>query len=132
MASFIFGFIFIVVAIVCFGGSFYFYKKSKDYLAKVARVQGTVKDFQKKGDAYYPIFEFQPPSGNPITITSNTGRYPPAYEVGEQVAVLYDPSSPHEAKLDTIFGTYLESLITAGAGGLSLIIGLIITILFDF
>ena len=130
MASFVFGLIFLTAAMLCFGTSFLFYKKSKAYLAKAGKAEGTVKDLEKSGGVYYPIFEFQPPDGKPVTIKATTGSDPPSYKIGDKVDVVFDPKSPHEAKVNTIFQTYLESLISGALGALIFVIGLVFTVFF--
>ena len=48
---------------------------------------------------YIPVVEFEA-SGRAYTIEGDTASYPPAYDVGERVPVIYDPSDPQTAQID--------------------------------
>ncbi len=123
-----FGFIFLVASILCFGVAFYFYQKSRAFQSKAQKATGVVKDFKKQGGVNFPIIEFTPPNGNPITFKSDIGSSPPSYKVGEQVRVSFEPDSPHSASIDSFFHTYMEALICCALGGLSFLIGIILTL----
>lgn len=48
---------------------------------------------------YYPVVEFAP-SGRPArTVQLDEGSWPPAYEVGDEVTILYDPDRPNNARI---------------------------------
>lgn len=60
--------------------------------------QGT---YQAPQDYYYPVVEFSLPDGTRKTVQLSEGSWPPAYEVGEQVTVLYDPGKPINARIQS-------------------------------
>lgn len=60
-------------------------------------------DEQSDGDGgcctYVPIVEFEA-GGQVRTIVGGTASDPPAYEIGERVPVIYDPSDPQTAQIN--------------------------------
>jgi hypothetical protein len=64
----------------------------------------TRKDDQGN-EFYYPVVEFSPAGGCPRTVQMPEGSWPPAYEIGDPVTVLYDPQQPLNARVKTTSGT---------------------------
>ena len=60
--------------------------------------QGT---YQAPQDYYFPIVEFALPDGTRKIVQLAEGSWPPAYEIGEQVTVLYDPEKPINARIQS-------------------------------
>jgi hypothetical protein len=66
---------------------------------------GTVLLLEESNDSeggccvYSPVIEFNA-NGQTYSFESNNASYPPAYEVGEQVSVLYDPANPDTAQIN--------------------------------
>lgn len=48
---------------------------------------------------YSPVIEFEA-NGQTWTIESNNASDPPAYEVGDEVSILYDPANPETAQIN--------------------------------
>ena len=48
---------------------------------------------------YSPVIEFNA-NGQTFSFDGDTASYPPAYEVGEEVSVLYDPADPDTAQIN--------------------------------
>ena len=48
---------------------------------------------------YSPVIEFNL-NGQTYSFEGDNASYPPAYEVGESVSVLYDPAEPHTAQIN--------------------------------
>jgi hypothetical protein len=69
---------------------------------------GTVVQLSERSDpeggccTYVPVVDFE--VNNQIyTFEGDHASYPPAYEVGEQVDVRYDPTNPNTAQIDSLF-----------------------------
>lgn len=75
------------------------------------------------GLAYYPELRFVTADGRTVSVRGNIGASPPAYRVGDQVPVLYDPGEPARASIDTAAGRWLVAVVFAGFGVLWLLIG---------
>jgi len=57
--------------------------------------------YQAPQDYYYPIVEFALPDGTQKTVQLSEGSWPPAYEKGEPVTILYDPDKPIDARIQS-------------------------------
>ena len=61
----------------------------------------------------YPVVEFAVP-GQPLqTVQMSEGAWPPAYTIGDQVTVLYDPQQPRNARIKSFASTLLLWLLPA-------------------
>lgn len=80
--------------------------------------------YQAPQDYYYPVVEFALPDGKIKTVQLSEGSWPPAYEVGEQVTVLYDPSKPINARIQSASSNILMWLVPGitGAVGVGFLI----------
>jgi hypothetical protein len=58
-----------------------------------------------------PKVKFTTAAGETITFTYSVSSRPPAYRTGQTVTVRYQPSRPHEARLNTLAGVWLTSLL---------------------
>ena len=69
---------------------------------------GTVVRLNEQSDAeggcctYVPVVDFYV-NDQVYTFEGDNASYPPAYEVGEQVNVIYDPTNPNTAQIDSLF-----------------------------
>ncbi|MBN1454090.1 MAG: DUF3592 domain-containing protein [Anaerolineales bacterium] len=48
---------------------------------------------------FYPVVEFDLPNGTRKRIQLSEGSWPPEYEIGQPVTVLYDPAHPLDARI---------------------------------
>lgn len=60
---------------------------------------------------YSPVIEFTASDSQTYTFDSQNSSYPPAYEVGEEVSVLYDPQNPQTAQINKWTERWLMPLI---------------------
>jgi hypothetical protein len=70
---------------------------------------------------YSPVIEFDA-NGQTYTFESDNASYPPEYEVGEEVRVLYNPSNPNNAQINKASERWLMPVLVIPA----MIIGSII------
>jgi hypothetical protein len=110
------------------------YNRAANFKKIAAEAQGTVIELKEDSSGanshtvYYPIIRFADKAGQEHTLYSTSGSFPPAYEVGERVSVLYDPANPKEAKVNSFTGLWLLPLILGILGGLELLAGLFLLI----
>lgn len=80
------------------------------------RTTGTVVGLDERSDGdggcctYVPVIEFQA-NDRTYTFEGDNASYPPAYEVGEQVNVLYHPANPDTAQIDSFFERWVFPII---------------------
>lgn len=71
---------------------------------------------------YYPVVAFQAVDGRSGSITGSVGSSRPAYKVGQQVELYYDPANPAEAHMGSLLGGSPWLLVL---GILTLVFGLV-------
>jgi len=69
------------------------------------------------GEAYYPVVEFTASDGKRRQVQLSEGSFPPAYEVEDEVTVLYEPERPLEARIKS-FGSSALMWILPGITGI--------------
>lgn len=78
--------------------------------------EGEVTRLEESSDSdggcctYSPVVEFEV-NGQTYTFESENASYPPAYEVGESVQVLYDPNDPNTAQINKYSERWLMPII---------------------
>jgi len=93
-------------------------------LSREESAPGVVVDLVTRKDSAgqefsYPVVEFVLPDGSRKTVQLSEGYWPPAYEKGEPVTVLYDPERPLNARIKSSSGTvsrWTWSIITGVLG----------------
>ncbi len=63
---------------------------------------------------YSPVIEFEA-NGQTYSFEGDTASYPPAYDVGEEVSVLYDPADPNTAQINKWTERWLMPVILVPA-----------------
>jgi hypothetical protein len=93
----------------------YFIRSSAVADGKVLSLRETVKhsDNPNQSDSitYAPVFTFKAADGASYTISSDTGSLPAGFAVGEIVHVLYLPSNPSGARIDSFEQLWIFPLI---------------------
>ena len=56
---------------------------------------------------YYPVVEFDLPDGAHKRVQLPEGSWPPEYEIGQPVTILYDPAHPLDARIKSSSSTLL-------------------------
>ena len=73
---------------------------------------GTVVRLSERSDSeggcctYVPVIDFNA-NDRVYTFEGDNASYPPAYDVGEQVDVRYDPTNPNTAQIDSFFERWI-------------------------
>lgn len=69
-----------------------------------------------------PAVRFVTASGEPLFFRGEVCSNPPAFGLGDPVAVLYDPAQPARAKIDGFLENWFVSLVLGGIGSVFLLI----------
>jgi len=92
-------------------------------IATAARADGIVTDLivdrDSDGETYHPHVRFVTAKGEPVEFTSSIGSNPAGFDIGEHVTILYDPSDPQDARIDSFVQLWFGPLF-AGVFGLVL------------
>ncbi len=79
------------------------------------------------GEAYYPVVEFTAKDGKRRSVQLSEGSFPPSYEVGDEVTILYEPDRPLDARIKS-FASSAGMWILPGITGI-LGIGFLIAVI---
>jgi hypothetical protein len=63
---------------------------------------------------YAPRVRYTTADGREIVFVSDTASSPASYSEGDRVTIRYRPDEPTNARLDTVTGIWLSSIITGG------------------
>lgn len=98
---FFFG-IFALIGTGCGIGAAVTWLNSVDLSNTGVQTTGIVTDLirSSKGSTQAPVVEFQLENGTKHTYTSNVFSSPPAYDLGERIALWYDPADPDVVVMD--------------------------------
>lgn len=103
------------------------YQKTQDLLNKGIRTSANVVAYEtsrgKNSTLYAPVFEYKDRSQELITFTSSVKSSPPAYDIGEQVNIVYNTRNPQDVKIVSFWGLYAASVILLMIASPLLVIG---------
>lgn len=109
--------LFMVMGLLFFGIGLFVVIDTQHFLQRATAATTAVVvecDRTEKG-ACTPTLQFKTPSGETITVTSSVSST--AFEVGQQMPVVYDPHHPQEARMSSWFALWLFPSIFLGVGG---------------
>lgn len=108
----------------------YLFFNTKHFINNANLVQGVViENIRSSSDdsyTYRPMIEFTTQDGRRIKFVSKLGSGSPSYSVGQHVDVLYVPSAPENAKINSFMNLYFVTLILGVMSGVilaSLLVG---------
>lgn len=122
-----------VAFVLLFGWLYYTFSGNQALAQNGESATGVVVALEESGDpeggccVYTPLVEFSV-SGQRYTFEGGVASDPPAYEVGEQVAVLYDPNDPETADIESLVASAPVWLVV----GMALVVLVAIVINFFF
>lgn len=94
---------------------------------------GTVIDLEESSNegsvAYSPVIEFTATNDQTYTFTGGAASNPPAYAIGDRVALRYDPANPDNVRIDNPWNLWGWAAILGCGGGLLILIQLGITLM---
>jgi hypothetical protein len=113
--------IFLLVGLGMLGGAGYLFVDTRQDVARGAHADGIVIDLIAERDSdgddvYYPRVRFLTPASEPMEFTGSVGSSPAAFDVGEAVAVLYNPTDPRDARIDSFFQLWFGPLVMGFLG----------------
>jgi hypothetical protein len=119
--------IMIVAAILLIVATF-LARSTRRFLRSAVSARGTILENTLSTDSdgdpiYKPRFTFTLPDGREICVQSNLGTSPPSFRKGQSVTVLYDPSIPEQAKINTFMQLWGGALICGGVAVVFLVVG---------
>jgi hypothetical protein len=129
------GLLFVLIGIaVLIGGVVGAVKQSRESARRVAAT-GIVVDLVMRvvnpGSAgiYCPTVDFTTPAGQSVRFQSEFGTMPASHQVGQSIAVRYDPNNPQTAEVDSATSRWLVPGCMIGMGVLFLGMGLVFLVI---
>lgn len=123
------GLIVMGVGIGCLVGCPIALVRTKRFLARARETHGTVVALEESrstsgnGTAYYPVIHYQTHEGSQHEVTATVGGNPPDFQVGDSVAVLYDPENPETMRLDASLHIWFPSILLGVFGVIFTLMG---------
>jgi hypothetical protein len=101
------------------------YKSTKRFLQTASTAVGTIVENVRGTDSegqptYYARFAFESPDGREIVVESSFGTNPPSFRPRQQVVVLFDPSEPKHARIQTFAQLWGVAVVFAVLGSVFL------------
>ncbi|HVS82472.1 MAG TPA: DUF3592 domain-containing protein [Pyrinomonadaceae bacterium] len=96
---------------------------------------GTVVDLVSRvfnpGSAgvYCPVVEFTTALGQPVRFESQFGTMPASHQVGQSIAVRYDPADPQKAEVDSATANWFVPGCTIAMGLIFFVMGLVFVVI---
>jgi uncharacterized Tic20 family protein len=126
-AARIIGVLFILFSILPLGICTYCTMSTRNFLNKAEKTHGTVLEIVERrtsdGTMYYPVYSFVDIYGTEHKIYSKSGSYPPRYDVGDPISILYDPENPKEIKMDSFVSLWMGTIVAGVLGIIPFLIG---------
>ncbi len=96
--------------------SFSFTQRAKATKGTIVAIDEQVSERKHNGEVtrrtftYAPVFVFRDTQGREYTVTASVRSAKRDYELGQEVAVLYDPADPQKASVDSFVALWLGPL----------------------
>jgi hypothetical protein len=84
------------------------------------------KKLSETSTSYFPMVVFYTPDETKFQITDPVGTFKEEYLAGDKVPILYEPSAPTNARINTWMRIWFESYIPIGLGILLIAAGFLI------
>jgi len=109
------------------GFGIYFFVRTNRFLKTAVKTEARVLDNERRSSdsdsVYVPVFSFVDKAGKEHHARSSWGFYPPKYQVGDSISVLYDPQDPAKADIDSFTNLWLASVIAFVLSAPSVVFG---------
>ncbi len=125
--------IFSVFGLAMLIGAYLLFTNTQDFVETAVTTEGIVVELVRSSSndstVYHPAIEFSTQDGTIVEFTSSAGTNPPSYSRGEVVTVLYQESSPEQAKIEGFFTLWGATTIVGIIGAGFLLIGVIMMLI---
>lgn len=120
--------VFMIIAAILLMAAAFLARSTRRFVRSAVSAKGTIIEntisTDTDGDPIYkPRFTFALPDGQEICVQSSFGTNPPSFRKGQSVTVLYDPSIPEHAKVNTFMQLWGSTLVCGGIAVVFLAVG---------
>ncbi|MVM37573.1 DUF3592 domain-containing protein [Spirosoma sp. HMF3257] len=120
----LFIFAFFLIGTLFVGIAYYIYHSHQQLVKNGIMTKGVVISMHRMNPHEYPVapsIRYRIQDGRELVFHSSEGRNPPAYQIGEEVTLYYDPKNPEHVELD---GDYLMVYVMGGIGSVFLLLSI--------
>ena len=100
------------------------------FLSVATRTQATVVEMVDhhgdSGTSYAPVYVFRDVAGQEQKVSSRCSSYPPSYQVGDRINVLYVPGFSRDSQIESFFEMWGWKAIIGGIGLVHSLIGIVL------
>jgi hypothetical protein len=137
-------YVFLLIGAGMLIGTAFLFTSARSFVAHAVHAQGVVVALQPRLDSHHdsnsstnysngsmtwaPLVRFSH-NGQVIDFTGSTSSNPPSYHVNQTVPILFDPSNPFGAKIDTFFSVWGGPVILGGLGTVFFLIGALMIVI---
>jgi len=123
--------LFLLIGVLFSGASLYMFIDIQTFFQTAVATEGTVtelvrntsRDSDGTSYTYTPVFEFTVADGSTQTAKSSISTSHPAYSIGEEVTVYYDPTNPKKIKINSLMERWLLPMLFGFFGIIGLVGG---------
>jgi hypothetical protein len=119
--------LFLLIGLATLCGAAALLLHTRQFIAGAVSAPGVVTELvphdSGSSTTWAPVVRYNAANGEPAQFTSSTSSSPPAFRVGEAVAVLYRPDDPGTAKIDSFFSLWGGALILGILGAVFAAVG---------
>ncbi|MBI3724807.1 DUF3592 domain-containing protein [bacterium] len=123
------GLLFVPTGLALVLGAVVVFLKGKRDIEQSVAATGSVVELVLRQRVLCPVVEFTSPAGGVVRFESPFGTRPASHEVGQAIAIRYDPADPRKAFIDSALATWLVPAIMTGLGLLFIAIGGILLVI---
>lgn len=127
----IIGLAFVVGGLILLTISLFLVCQQQAFLSQSVITTGTITELkeyrsQKNSLTYCAVGQFKAADGEKYKFESDFCSYPPSFEVGDTVSVLYHPDRPQEAQINSFWSLWFVSIFLFAMGFLFGSIGILL------
>ncbi len=117
----IIGIVFSLVGLLLVVIGLFILMRTRLFISQSQEVKGTVTHLiassgSEGGTVYAPVFKFTTIQGQVIEVQESVASYPPEFNQGQIVDILYDPQNPSRARVKKWSSLYFVPLLLSGMG----------------
>ncbi|SFZ72466.1 DUF3592 domain-containing protein [Chitinimonas taiwanensis] len=103
------------------------FNSTSSFLDRAVPTKGIVIDLlassYNNSTTYKPVVQFQTQSGEKIQFSTSSSSNPPRFDIDEEVDILYIPSEPRKAEINSTFSLWGGTIILGILGGAFSLVG---------
>ncbi len=118
----------LLVGVVLMSIAYWQFQRTMKLLKNGERAKARVLELvesrsRSDGTSYRPVFAFITKTNQAQQFTYDVSSSPPAWKVGEEADIIYNPEKPEQARLLGYWGLFIGTIILAAVAAPFLVIG---------